>query len=177
MDKKKCVHKLNMKGHGKPWCVLFRREASCNSCFGVERIRGLYNKTNPWRHLANTINTISYREQVQAALRSQEELCKKLVGRPGVTLLHDEFLIDSKEWVSSYTEGELVTHNNQLARVIKITGPVVKIKLQRRGAANPLDVMEWDLKKWSPWRLVKKKVRRLWHKVCSIQKMFRMPSK
>lgn len=215
---KKCIHKMNMKGHDDPWCVLFRKTADCDLCYGVgvgtdhNRIRGLYtgrqaegrchrggtlrdavtskadspiftkhhetvmsrNKAEKMKRLftiyggtdqrmlqLQRIDSMAMDLQMVAAQLNHKETLVKLIGRPGVTLLYDEYIIDEKEWVSPFTEGELVTHNDQLARVIKITGPVVKIKLQRRGATNPLDVMDWDIEKRSFRKWVKKIARKL----------------
>jgi hypothetical protein len=185
MVEKKCAHKVNMKGHGKPWCVLFRKEANCSDCFGVgqgtkhEKIKRLYNDDNKYRchragHRRQQLqiiegilpeNKLAAIMQSQKAFLSQKEMVAKLIGRPGVTLLHDEFIVDEEEWVSPFTEGELVLYNDQLARVVKITGPVVKIKLQSRYPTNHLDVMDWEIEKRSFRKWVKKQWRKLRRKV------------
>jgi len=169
MTEKKCAHKINMKGHGDPWCVLFRKVANCELCFGVGagtnhrkiKVLGDLHVGSDKRERYMKI----YGGTSEPARLNYNNMVQKLIGRPGVTLLHDEFIIDPEEWVSPFTEGELVTYNDQLARVIKIVGPVVKIRLQRRDYPKHLDVMDWDIKKRSVKKWVKKQLRKLWHKV------------
>lgn len=242
----KCIHRLDMKGHGKTWCVVFHKEANCGSCVIFPKYRqqaedrchrkGQHNHIH-YVHTGGTLrdavgskadrpvftkhhetimkrnkaekmkmmhaiyggldeyidrtpyekyirilkdnirvaenrsrmqrmvagwwkNDVTVAMQERVAHADYSKLEARLLARAGVTLLHDEFLIDQGRWVSPFTEGELVRHKGKLARVIKITGPVVKIRLQQRDYPKHLDVMDWELEKRSCWRWVKKQIKK-----------------
>ena len=243
----KCIHRLDMKGHGKTWCVVFHKEANCGSCSIFPKYRQqaedrCHRKGEPCRihyatggtlpdavglktdgpiftkhhetimkrndaekrkimhaiygglggHIDRTPyeryiqkfkrniavaenrsrmqrwaagwwkNDVTIAMQERVAQTDYSKLEARLLARAGVTLLQDEFLIDVDRWVSPVTEGELVRYKGELARVIKISGPVVKIRLQQRDYPKHLDVMDWELEKRSVKRWVVKLMRKLW---------------
>lgn len=219
-DEKKCIHRMNMKGHGDPWCTLFRKTADCDLCYGVgsgtnhtlikslgfplsedrchrggtlrnavgsktgpiftkhhetvmkrskaekmQQLFTVYGGTPEQMIQLRRLDSLSVNLQMEASQLNYGRMMEELVGRPGVSLLHDEFVIDQKEWVSPFIEGELVTYCDQLARVVKIMGPVITIKLQARHSINHLDVMDWDIEKRSVVKWVVKYWRKLWHRV------------
>lgn len=165
---KKCIHRVGMKGHGKPWCLLHSREADCVECHGVakgiDKATKLKNLLRSYGGTMQRWNQLNLMLQLEAARHNFENIDNYLMGRPGVQRVHDKYIIDTEKWVSLFTEMELAYHNNQLVRIIEINGPAVKIKIQDRNSKNYLDVWEWELEKRNVARWVRKQWRKLWHK-------------
>ena len=166
----------------------------------MKQIMDIYGGVTPWEKYINKLKNnvrvaeaYSHRQFVQkwaagwwkgdvtvamqqrVAFDDYSKIEARLLERAGVIKIHDEFLIDPKEWVSPFTEGELVIHKGKLARVIKITGPLIKIRLQHRDYPKHLDVLDWELEKRSVIRWVVKLVKKLWPGILSLKKSFELP--
>lgn len=162
--KDKCVHYMDTKGHGKPWCNMHRREADCDDC----KV-GIITRCTPFSNVGVSADAAYGRQVVHnrsESMRRWVDGCwpqliadadyMALEKRAGVTKVHDDFLVDLEKWVDLYEVGELVRHKGKLARVMKVTGPLVTLKYR----ARTYTVMDWEIEKTGPINWIKK----MWRK-------------
>jgi hypothetical protein len=67
---------------------------------------------------------------------------KELLSRPGVSKVHNEYIIDSEEFVPKYKVGRVLRHDGQPVRVVDVAGCSVEIQPL---VGNNRTVMDWEL--------------------------------
>lgn len=89
------------------------------------------------------------------AAKQAEAIDVKLLRRPGITKVHDEYIVDPDKFVPAFKAGDVVTYIGAKARVYRVDGPLVTITCGERVQ----DVFDHELETRPHW------LRRVWRAV------------
>lgn len=132
---------------------------SADAAYGRQVV---HNRSESMRRWVDGCWPLSLRQKLQELIADADYMAleKRMMSRAGVTKVHDDFLVDLEKWVDLYEVGELVRHKGKLARVMKVTGPLVTLKYRGRTYETTFTVMDWEIEKTGPINWIKK----MWRK-------------